>query len=246
MTEIIKKSDVVEILKEKVFNEIAHDFEREGFKYLRSSNSFVRKIDHYRQVIGFHSNEINTINDQIHLTFRVASRIELPKYTKWVQQRQQFNRQFIHSIDNHLYSLEITNAELQSLSTYSPTKSQMFKSKVSSMIRGAQDSETPTDFRVNQSEIIKSFIKGVEEMSDIKLLYQNRKGDRDMLYIRLLEYFDYPELAKVAFKEQADFWRNLIETSSEINDQNRPIAISNFNKFVTDTNQTLNLAIPLL
>ena len=248
MSEIIHKSEIIELLKEKTSEVLIPLLSGQGYKYAKSSNSYLRKNGEFNQVIGISRGQMNykADIDRFHLVFRIGSEVRLPKYTKWVQEREKSGMEFSHRLLSDLFYIIIDNDLISKMTTYTPSNAQSFKAAASNSIRSAfGEEEIPLDFSTIIEKRIPEYVKALETASDIDYLFDNRKEEFDKYYMRLLEYYGKHQKAIEIFTKWFAHWRHLILTSNQLNESNSHIAIDNFNKSVDDTNQTFNCNIPL-
>lgn len=148
---MVKEQQIKELTKQKIVAPIDQELSKYGFKYLKTKEYFIRKVNGFNHIIDIHtpheplSYDENT--EQIVLTFHINSRIDLPEYEKWHLEKLGEPAHFTYKLDQITSQVALSFEDFDNESIYEPTTSQQFKQQVTLALIGDQnqhDAEIPT------------------------------------------------------------------------------------------------------
>jgi len=237
---MIKKESIKKLIEQIIHKRVEGELTSLGFKYAKSKSQFSRNVDKFKQIISIsHYNasiEFDKQNDLIQLHFRIASAIEIPRFEKWCKKEYGQKHRIYHRLNNFKYFYNLSEIELGILETFSPTKSQQFKANVSRAIAGPQKDDV-ISFDEIEIHGLQLFKANLDLFCNPILMYENRRNENDLSYIRMLEYLNETELAKKENIRSIEFWKSHIEKAEFKTISDRNLALTNYNKRIELINQ---------
>lgn len=237
---MIKKDSIKKLIEQVIHKRVEGDLASLGFKYAKSKSQFSKNVDKFKQIISIsHYNasiEFDETKDLIQLRFRIASAIEILRFEKWCEKEYGQKHRIYHRLNNFRYFYNLSEIELGILETFSPTKSQQFKANVSRAIAGPKKEEV-ISFDEIELQGFQLFNANLDLFCNPLLMYENRRNENDISYIRMLEYLDEIELAKNENIKSIEFWKSHLEKTEFKTISDRNLALTNYNKRVELINQ---------
>ncbi|MEM9547490.1 MAG: hypothetical protein AAGA77_16035 [Bacteroidota bacterium] len=237
---MIKKDSIKKLIEQVIHKKVESELTSLGFKYAKSKSQFWKNVDKFKQIISIsHYNasiEFDETKDLIQLQFRIASAIEIPRFEKWCEKEYGQKHRIYYRLNNFKYFYNLSEIELGILETYSPTKSQQFKANVSRAIAGNQK-EDVISFDEIEKKGFQLFKSNLDLFCNPILMYENRRNENDISYIRMLEYLNELELAKKENIKSIEFWKAHMEKTEFRTISDRNLALTNYNKRIELINQ---------
>lgn len=212
---MIRADSLKKLSEEIVLKNLLDKLEPIGFKYLKSKHHFKRTKGNFDQIISFGTShsplEFNDDTDELNLKFYINSRIESPKFDKWVMRKLKSRSFFRHSLGN-VKCIELVDFDyLNKNDFFTPTESQQFKNYVTSSLVGIDRSKRINllDFGNKLPQIIKTF----DDLNTAKDLYKNKtQSFRD--YLRLLVFENEIKQAEIEYLEKYNQIKNKIDLTN--------------------------------
>ena len=203
---MIRASTIKDLLTKKITADLSPKLTPYSFKYVKAKKSFVRTKEQFKQSIyittPFNPIRYDADEEIIRLHVDVSAVIQIPDFEKWGKQKE-LTLRFRHVvIQKHLY-FTIAPEDFQDSDFYTPTKSQLFKNKMTSSLAG------PDKERVSaESYLERDFLELVQRLdffSDVDTLFKNRPTPLSYQHIDLLAFAGPKDLAEEYYQKFYDF-----------------------------------------
>lgn len=209
---MIRASSVKKLRDEIIINEIRPFLEENGFKYLKSKNSFRKSQGIYEQALSLNTPHSPLVwddeKDELRLKFHLHSSIESSQFDKWTNKELESKRSFHHQVRS-IAGIEVVDFMLlEKNDFFEPTESRKFKHAVTNSLIGP-DKESRISINELKTELAILF-KELDVHCNSVYLWNNKEYPNKG-HIELLVFTDKKELAEKALKDRYEVLCELIE-----------------------------------
>ena len=228
---MIKKQTLYKLISERVQKELNPRMEELGFKYFKSTKLYKKKIGslEYQLLVNTENTklEIDEEYKEPRITFTLLGVVVYTEYEKWY--RDTFDVRPTTWVNTGTYLLYFipTEEDFEDSSFYTPTRSQMFKSRVLESLKSNKDTRPTFNIIDFKEEPLNDLLDKLDKKSKPKYVFD--KAERPLAYTFFMYYHGFQNIANDLIDKTYKYYLKEINEGSS---RNRYIEL--FQKFISE------------
>ncbi len=213
---MIRASTIKSLLTKKIIDDLSPKLSPYSFKYVKAKKSFVRTKDQFEQsiyiVTPFNPIRYDNEAEIIRLHVDISAIIQIPAFEKW-SKKLGMNLRFRHQVLVKNVYFTIAPEDFQDSDFYTPTKSQLFKNKMTAAIAGPDKERISAEQNLDGTFL--ELVQNLDLFSDVDTLFKNRPVPLSYQHIDLLAFAGPKDLAIEYYQKFYDFHIEEVEKNKE-------------------------------